>query len=38
MAGLPWEALPVYVVAAAILIIALVRLVRDARAGSPTAP
>jgi hypothetical protein len=36
--GLAWFALPVYVVAAAILIMAVVRLVRDARAGSPTAP
>jgi hypothetical protein len=38
MAGLPWGALPVYVVAAAILTTALVRLIRDARAGNPTAP
>ena len=37
-AGLAWFALPVYVVAAAILIMAVVRLVRDARAGGPTAP
>jgi hypothetical protein len=37
-AGLPWVALPAYVAAAAILILAVVRLVRDARAESPTAP
>ena len=36
--GLPGVAVPVYVVAAAVLIVALVRLVRDARAEHSTAP